>query len=73
MDINGMNSINNNLAVTNGLPLGFAMGMAMNEQALDHYGRLTEYEKEKLIAKSKGVKSKAEMNQLIQELGEGMY
>lgn len=68
-----MNGINNNLAVTNGLPLGFAMGMAMNEQALDHYGRLTEYEKEKLIAKSKGVKSKAEMNQLIQELGEGMY
>ena len=62
MDINGMNGINNNLAVTNGLPLGFAMGMAMNEQALDHYGRLTEYEKEKLIAKSKGVKSKAEMN-----------
>ena len=73
MDINGMNGINNNLAVTNGLPLGFAMGMAMNEQALDHYGRLTEYEKEKLIAKSKGVKSKEEMNQLIQELGEGMY
>ena len=73
MDIIGMNGINNNLAVTNGLPLGFAMGMAMNEQALDHYGRLTEYEKEKLIAKSKGVKSKAEMNQLIQELGEGMY
>ena len=73
MDINGMNGINNNLAVTNGLPLGFAMGMAMNEQALDHYGRMTEYEKEKLIAKSKGVKSKAEMNQLIQELGEGMY
>lgn len=70
MDING---INNTLAVTNGLPLGFAMGMAMNEQALDHYGRLTEYEKEKLIAKSKGVKSKEEMNQLIQELGEGMY
>ena len=73
MDINGMNGINNNLAVTNGLPLRFAMGMAMNEQALDHYGRMTEYEKEKLIAKSKGVKSKAEMNQLIQELGEGMY
>lgn len=73
MDTNGMNGFNNNLAVTNGIPLGFAMGMAMNEQALTHYAGLTEYEKEKLIAKSKGVKSKAEMNQLIQELGEGMY
>lgn len=68
-----MNGYNDNLAITNGLPLGFAMGMAMNEQALDNYGRLTEYEKEKLLAQSKNVKSKEEMNQLIQRLGEGMY
>lgn len=70
MDLNenGMNP-----AVTTGLPLGFAMGMAMNEQALDHYGRLTEYEKEKIIAESRDVKSKEEMNRLIQRLGDGMY
>lgn len=55
----------------NALPLGFAMGMAMNEQALDHYGKMTEYEKEKLIAESKGVKSKEEMQQLIQKISEG--
>lgn len=61
------------LAITSGLPLGFAFGMAMNEQALDNYGKLTEYEKEKLIAQSKGVKSKAEMQELIQRIGEGMY
>ena len=68
-----MNGINNNLAITNGLPLGLAFGMAMNEQAMEHYGKLTEYEKEKLIAESKNVRSKEEMNQLIQRLGDGMY
>lgn len=62
-----------NPAMTTGLPLGFAMGMAMNEQALDHYGKLTEYEKEKIIAESRGVKSKEEMDRLIQRLGGGMY
>ena len=27
------------------IPLGLALGMAMNENAIDHYGKLTEYEK----------------------------
>lgn len=55
----------------NVLPLGLAMGMAMNEQAVSHYGKMTEYEKEKLIAESKGVKSKEEMQQLIQKISDG--
>ena len=42
------------------LPLGLAFGMAMDERAIDHYGRMTEYEKEKVIAESKNVKSKEE-------------
>ena len=54
-----------------GLPLGLAFGMAMDQSALDHYGRLTEYEKEKLLAKSKGVKRKEEMQQLIQKISDG--
>ena len=62
-----------NFAMTDGLPLGFAMGMAMNQQALDHYGKLTEYEKERLITESRGVKSKEEMNQLIERLGDGFF
>ena len=52
-------------------PLGLALGMAMDEQALDNYGKLTEYEKEKLIAESKSVKSKAEMQNLIQKISDG--
>lgn len=56
---------------TSPLPLGLALGMAMDEQALDNYGKLTEYEKEKLIAESKGVKSKTEMQSLIQKISDG--
>ena len=52
------------------LPLGLAFGMAMDERAIDHYGRMTEYEKEKVIAESKNVKSKEEMQQLIQRIGD---
>lgn len=64
---------NGKLTMTDGLPLGFAMGMAMNQQALDHYGKLTEYEKERLIAESRGVKSKEEMDRLVERLGDGFY
>ena len=53
------------------LPLGLAFGMAMDEKALNHYSRMTEYEKEQLLAKSKSVKSKEEMQQLIQKLRDG--
>ena len=59
---------NGNLTMTDGLPLGFAMGMAMNQQALDHYGKLTEYEKERLITESK-----EEMDRLVNRLGDGFY
>ena len=48
MNIGGYND---GISITNGLPLGLAFGMAMNNQALDNYGKLTEYEKEKLIYK----------------------
>ena len=62
-----MDNFNNDM--TN-LPLGLAFGMAMDEKALANYGKLTEYEKERLIARSRNVKSKAEMETLVRELEE---
>lgn len=53
------------------LPLGLAFGLAMDEKALDNYGKLTEYEKEQLLAKSKSVTSKDEMHQLILQISNG--
>ncbi len=53
------------------LPLGLAFGLAMDEQAINNYGQLTEYDKERIIAESKSVKSKEEMQELIQRIGDG--
>lgn len=52
-------------------PLGLAFGLAMDEQAINNYGKLTEYEKERILAESKGVKSKEEMQALIQRISDG--
>ena len=41
-----MNQYHNNFMLTNGLPTGLAMGMAMNENAINNYSKLTEYEKD---------------------------
>lgn len=68
-----MNQYHDNFMLTNGLPMGLAMGMAMNEKAINNYSKLTEYEKEKLLAESKSVKNKAEMDQIIKNLGDGLY
>ncbi len=53
------------------LPLGLSFGLAADKDALDNYSNLTEYEKEKLIAESKSVKSRDEMQQLIQRISDG--
>lgn len=53
------------------MPLGLAFGLALDQQRINAYGKLTEYQKEKLIAESKNVKSKEEMEELIQKIGDG--
>lgn len=60
----------NNGIDSTSLPLGLAFGLAMDEQAINNYGKLTEYEKEKILAESKNVKNKEEMQQLIQRISD---
>ena len=58
------NMINNNDSTASpfdGVPLGFGMALAMNENALNGYAKLTEAQKEALINKSRDAKSKSEM------------
>lgn len=52
----------------NGVPLGFGMALAMNRDAFDNYSKMTEAEKEKVLAASHNVKSKAEMQEIINSL-----
>lgn len=51
-----------------GLPLGFGMGLAMNEGAMTEYSNMTEAEKEKIILRAKDAKSKEEMERIIDSL-----
>ena len=51
-----------------GLPLGFGMGLAMNEPAMKGYAGLTEAEKERIILRCKGAKTKKEMQKIVDSL-----
>ena len=52
------------------LPLGFGMALAMNEKALNSYAKLTEAEKEEVIKQSRGARSKAEMEHIVNSIAE---
>lgn len=52
----------------NDLPIGFAMGMAMRENAMNAYSKLTEAEKERLLNECRDAKSKTEMERIIDRL-----
>ena len=50
------------------LPLGFGMGLAMNEAAMKGYSELTETEREHIIMRCKDARSKDEMQKIIDSL-----
>lgn len=52
------------------LPLGLAMGLGMNTDAMSRFGRMTEAEKEDLIFKARDAKTKEEMDRIINSLNE---
>ncbi len=52
------------------LPIGFGLSLAMNQSAMDRFARMTEAEKEQAIAKSRKVKSKREMDRIVNSLAE---
>lgn len=54
----------------NQLPIGLGLSLAMNQKAMDRFSSMTEAEKEQAIAKSRGVKSKREMDRIVSSLAE---
>ena len=67
MDIN---QFNDGVPFTE-LPMGFGMALAMNEPAMRGYAGLTEAEKEKVILRCKDVKTKAQMQKIVDDLVPG--
>lgn len=51
------------------MPLGLAFQMAMNEKAMAHFSAMSEKEKENTIERARNVKSKQEMERLVNEMG----
>ena len=51
------------------IPLGLAFQMAMNEKAMAHFSAMSEKEKENIIERARNVKSKQEMEGLVNEMG----
>lgn len=54
------------------LPLGLGMSLAMNEPAMRGYAGLTEAKKEEIIMRCKDVKTKEQMQRIVDSLVPGM-
>lgn len=52
------------------VPIGFGLGLAMNEEAMKHYGEMTEEERSRWLTKAGQVGSKEEMQRLVEQLGQ---
>lgn len=63
-----MSGIPYNDATLGQLPMGFGMALAMNEPAMRGYAGLTEAQKEEIIMRCKDVKTKAQMQQIVDSL-----
>lgn len=52
----------------NELPVGFAMALAMNPDAMQRFAALSEAQKQKIIAGAHSIKSKEEMHRYVDSL-----
>lgn len=52
----------------NGLPQGLGMALSRNENAMSNFSNLNENERKKIIELSRSVRSKQEMNRLVNKL-----
>ena len=55
----------------NEMPVGFAMALAMNPEAMQKFGALSEEEKRKIIDGTHAVKSRDEMHRYVDSLVNG--
>ncbi len=63
-----MDSNGGGMYPNNGVPLAYGVALAINRDASDNRSKLTEAEKEKLIAEKCGDKSQAERDEFINSL-----
>ena len=73
MDINGIggSGVLYNGTAFSDLPVGFGMSLAINEAAMSGYAGLNEAEKEKIILRCKGARTKRQMQEIVESLAPG--
>ncbi len=52
------------------IPIGLAMAMAQNVEAMKIFGMMSEDEQEKIISRARGAHSKSEMHSIVNSLTE---
>ena len=57
----------------NDLPMGFAMALAKNSEAMQHFYSLSEKEKQLVLDQTHNVQSKQEMQDLVANLKNKIY
>lgn len=57
----------------NGMPQGFGMALSRNAKAMNTFSILSEEEKRRVIDLSRSVRSKTEMNRLVNKLEGGKH
>lgn len=65
--------MNINDSLSNDMPEGLGFSMAMNVNAMKNFSKMPEEERKRFMEESRQVKSKSEMNQLVNRLGKDMF
>lgn len=60
-------------SLSNDMPEGLGFSMAMNVDAMKNFSKMTEEERKRFMEESRQVKSKSEMNQLVNRLEKDMF
>ena len=64
----GDESMQQNFADGAGIPLGFGMALAQNPDAMDVFSGLTAAQRQRVLDKSRRIRSKAEMRSYVDSL-----
>lgn len=63
--------MNMNYVDGQGIPLGFGMALAQNNEAMNYFASLDDQRKQEVINNCHGIQSKEEMRQYVSSLVEG--
>ena len=50
------------------MPMGFAFGLAVNEQAMDSFARMTDEEKRQVLEAARSATSKEQMRGIVEDI-----